>query len=76
MPGKSRKANAYAASKLVTITPIVTATATITLLNISRPRSPILHAARSVSSVKLIGSNDFGWSIASGPLFSACINVA
>ena len=55
------------------ITPIVTATDTTTLLSISRPRSPIRHAARKVSSVRSIGSNDFGWSIASGPLFSACI---
>ena len=58
------------------ITPNVTATATTTLFNISRPRSPIFHAARRVSSVKLIGSNDFGWSIASGPLFNACIKAA
>ena len=58
------------------ITPMVTATATNMLLSNSRPRSPMRHAARKVSRVKLIGRIACGFLIASGPLFSACIKVA
>ena len=76
LPGKSRKTNAYAASTLVTITPDGDSNRDDDAVD--QQPAEVADPPRGAQGVEreVDRQQRAGWSIASGPLFNACINVA